>query len=153
VEPQVYSLLFAVEIPDEGGETEYCNLTAAYEALDPELKRQLAPLRAVHAFVRRIPPVVHPVVRTHPISGRKALFVSPGLTRSIEGMDEAESKVLLARLFEHSTEERFCWKHRWQVGDALMWDNRCTMHRRHRFDTTQRRIVRRTQTIGEPVQP
>ncbi len=150
-EPQVYSLLYAIEIPPEGGDTEYCNLGAAYEALDEETKQRIAGLGCVHWYSRKIPPVTHPVVRVHPLNGRKILYVSPGLSRKIDAMDEKESKALLQKLFDHCTQKRFCWTHSWSVGDALIWDNRCTMHQRHGFDTTQRRVVRRTQTKGEPV--
>lgn len=150
-EPQVYSLLYGVEVPDEGGETEWCNLTRAYEALSEAMKVKLIGLKAVHWFTRRIPPVSHPVVRVHPMTQKKTLYVSPGLSRLIEGWDDDEGKALIRELSEHETQPQFCYVHSWQPHDALMWDNRCTLHRRRGFDTTQRRIVRRTQTVGEPV--
>ncbi len=149
-EPQVYSVLYGVEVPEEGGETEYCNLAAAYDALDEETKHRIEKLRAERQFMRKLAPVVHPIVRVLP-GGRKTLYLSPGLTRRIEGIGETESQELLKRLFEHIVHERFCWKHRWQNRDVLMWDNRLTIHRRHGFDSRRRRVVRRTQTVGEPV--
>lgn len=150
-EPQVYSLLFGIETPKEGAETEWANLTAAYDALSDEMKEKLAPLGVIHWYSRRIPQVTHPAVRTHPITGRKALYISPGLSRLIEGWGEEESKALIREISEHSTQRQFTYVHKWKPGDALMWDNRCTLHRRHGFDIKQRRIVRRTQTVGEPV--
>lgn len=150
-EPQVYSVLFGVEVPPEGGETEYCNMKAAYDALDDTTKEKIANLEATHWFTRKIPAVTHPVVRAHPLDGSKSLYVSPGLTRLIEGMEKEDGATLLQELCEHATQPRFCWAHRWKQNDVLMWDNRCTMHRRLPFDITQRRIVRRTQTAGEPV--
>ena len=150
-EPQVYSVLYGIEIPTVGGQTEWCNMAQAYDALDDALKARIAPLRAVHWLTRRIPPVTHPVVRVHPLSGRRALYVSPGLTRHIDGMDEDESAALLAQLHAHATSSRFCYVHAWEPGDVVMWDNRITMHRRRGFDLAARRIVRRTQTVGEAV--
>lgn len=152
-EPQVYSLLYGIEVPAQGGETEWCNMIRAYAALPEETKERIEGLRAIHWFTRRIPPVTHPVVRKHPISGAKALYVSPGLSRRIEGWDEEEGKALIRDLADHATRSEFCYLHDWRPGDAVLWDNRCTMHRRRGFDTAQRRIVRRTQTTGEPVIP
>ncbi len=152
-EPQVYSFLYAIEVPPSGGETEFCNMTAAYDALDDAMKARLSKLRAVHWYVRSIPAVTHPMVRVHPITQRKALYVSPKLTRLVEGMDEAEGKALLAQLGAHATEPRFVWKQEWRAGDAILWDNRCTMHRRLALDPTARRILRRSQTAGEALIP
>ena len=150
-EPQVYSVLCALEVPPEGGETEYCNLRAAYDALDNETSERIEKLQAERQFVRDREPVVHPLVRVLPGSGKKSLYLSPGLTHRVVGLDEAESRALLDQLFDHIVQEPFCWKHEWQQGDVLMWDNRLTIHRRHAFDLSRRRVVRRTQTVGEPV--
>lgn len=150
-EPQVYSLLYGIETPDVGAETEWNNMTAAYDALSDEMKEKLAGLKVIHWFTRRIPAVTHPAVRTHPITGRKALYVSPGLSRLVEGWDDEEGKALIRELSEHATQRRFTYVHKWTPRDVLMWDNRCTMHRRRGFDTTKRRIMRRAQTVGEPV--
>ena len=152
-EPQVYSMLYGVEVPGEGGETEYCDMIAAYEALDDAMKERLAQLEVIHWFTRKIPPVTHPAVRTHPVNGKKALYVSPGLSRLVEGMEEEEGKALLKELCDHATQEQFCWAHSWRPGDVLMWDNRNTMHQRRGFDLKERRVVRRTQTQGEAVIP
>ncbi|MBT4486747.1 MAG: TauD/TfdA family dioxygenase [Rhodospirillaceae bacterium] len=150
-EPQVYSVLYGIEIPASGGETEWCNMTLAYAALDEESKREIEGLRSVNWLSRKLEPACHPVVRIHPATGARALYVSPGLSRYIEGWDEAEGRALIGRLAEHATQPAFCYRHQWQPGDVTMWDNRVTMHRRHGFDLAERRIVRRTQTVGEAV--
>ena len=152
-EPQVYSLLYGIEVPAEGGETEWCNMTHAYAGLDDGTKERLGELFAIHWYSRRIPPVRHPVVRLHPITRARALYVSPGLSRLIDGWQDDEGKALIHRLAEHATQPQYCYLHEWRQGDALMWDNRCTMHRRRGFDTRQTRVVRRTQTSGEAVIP
>ncbi|MDF1721066.1 MAG: TauD/TfdA family dioxygenase [Minwuia sp.] len=150
-EPQVYSILYGMEIPENGGDTEWCNMEKAYAALDEATKQRIKDLTAVNWLTRRLEPVSHPVVRIHPLTGQKSLYVSPGLTRYIEDMDKAESAELLSMLTSHATKPEFSYRHSWSEGDVIMWDNRLTMHRRHGFDLEQRRIVRRTQTIGEPV--
>lgn len=150
-EPQVYSVLYGVEIPPEGGDTEWCNLADAYDALDEEMKTRIADMKVVRWFTKTIPQVSHPAVRTHPISGRKCLNVSPGLCKYIERMDKEDGKELILKLVAHATQPQFCYVHTWRKGDVIMWDNRCTMHQRHGFDVTQRRVVRRSQTAGEPV--
>ena len=150
-EPQVYSLLYGIEIPSQGGETEWCNMTLAYAALDDATKREIESLRSINWLTRRLEPVSHPVVRVHPLTGARALYVSPGLSRYIEGWDQEEGRALVLRLAEHATRPEFCYSHRWRPGDVAMWDNRLTMHRRRAFDLAERRIVRRTQTVGEAV--
>ena len=150
-EPQVYSVLYAIEVPKEGGDTEWCNMSAAYAALDEATKQTIDGLRSVNWLTRRLAPVTHPVVRLHPLTGAPALYASPGLSRYIEGWDEREGRELIEKLAAHATRPEFCYRHTWQSGDVIMWDNRVTMHRRHSFDLAQRRIVRRTQTIGEAV--
>ncbi|MEE2778581.1 MAG: TauD/TfdA family dioxygenase [Acidobacteriota bacterium] len=150
-EPQVYSLLYGIEVPEGGGETEWCNMSLAYDGLEEATKERIAGLKAIHWYSRRIPPVLHPVVRLHPITRAKTLYVSPGLSRLIDGWQDDDGKALIQELAEHATQPRFCYLHEWRRGDALMWDNRCTMHRRRSFDTSQTRVVRRTQTEGEAV--
>jgi taurine dioxygenase len=151
--PGSISMLYAIEVPESGGDTVWANCYATYEALDEGLKRRVAGLRAVHKHPRpqQNPPVPasHPVVRTHPETGRKVLYVSPHLTSHIEGLGEQEGRGLLDRLIAHGTQPRFAWTHRWRVGDLLMWDNRCTMHRRESFDNNQRRVMKRTQMFGD----
>ncbi|OGG44138.1 MAG: hypothetical protein A3F84_22670 [Candidatus Handelsmanbacteria bacterium RIFCSPLOWO2_12_FULL_64_10] len=151
--PGSISMLYAIEVPESGGDTMWANCYTAYETLDEDLKGRIAGLRAIHKHPRpqQNPPVPasHPVVRTHPETGRRVLYVSPHLTSHIEGVSPEESRRLLDRLIAHATQPRFVWAHRWRVGDLLMWDNRCTMHRRESFDNARRRIMKRTQMFGD----
>ncbi len=151
-EPGTISLLYALEIPEVGGETMWASGYAAYEALDPTMKDRIDGLNAVHRHpidaLNTPEPTMHPVVRTHPETGRKVIYVSPHLTHHITDMEREDGRALLDELIAHATAERFVWKHRWQVGDLVMWDNRCTMHRRTPFDDRQRRVMWRTQVFG-----
>jgi alpha-ketoglutarate-dependent 2,4-dichlorophenoxyacetate dioxygenase len=156
-----YSMLSAVVVPAEGGDTEFCDLRAAYDALSDRQKDELGHLRSQHyAFhtrlwlgdtsyteeqLKSLPPVQWPLVRTHPGSGRKVLWVGAHATH-IVGWTLAEGRMLLAELLEHATQREFVYRHRWRVGDLVMWDNRCTLHRGRRFDLSQRRELRRTST-------
>ncbi len=154
--PGTISLLQAIEIPQEGGQTQWCDCRAAYDAL-PEAQRQtLASLRAVHrhpvAEQNPPEPASHPIVRIHPETERASLYVSPHLTSHVEGVDGIESRAILDGLYAHMDQPRFVWTHQWQVADLLMWDNRPTMHRRLEFPDEQRRVMKRTQVFGdEPV--
>jgi alpha-ketoglutarate-dependent 2,4-dichlorophenoxyacetate dioxygenase len=156
-----YSMLSAVVIPSSGGDTEFCDLRAAYDALPLDLKSEIEDLESEHyAFQTRLwlgdtsytegelksmPPVRWPLVRTHPGSRRKVLWVGAHATH-IVGWTLAEGRVLLADLLEHATQREFVYRHRWRVGDLVMWDNRCVLHRGRRFDLTERRELRRTTT-------
>lgn len=156
-----YSMLSAVVVPAEGGDTEFCDLRAAYDALPGGLKSEIASLRSQHyAFhtrlwlgdtsyteeqLKSLPPVEWPLVRTHPGSGRKLLWVGAHATH-IVGWTLAEGRMLLSDLLEHATQREFVYRHRWRAGDLVMWDNRCTLHRGRRFDLSQRRELRRTTT-------
>lgn len=154
-QPGTMSLLYAVEVPSSGGNTQWANCYLAYETLDEATKQRLAGLRATHRhYIEEQNPtqhIDHPIVRTHSITGRKSLFVSPHFTKSILGLSEPESRDLLDKLFEHVVQPRFVWTHRWQVGDLLVWDNRPTMHRRESFPADQRRIMKRTQIFGDEI--
>lgn len=154
-EPGTVSILYAIEVPDTGGDTMWVNLYRAYEELDEGLKGRVEDLRAVHRHPRpqQNPPTpaVHPVIRTHPETGRRLIYVSPHLTSHIDGVSEAESRELLDKLVSHATQPKYVWRHRWRVGDLLVWDNRCTMHRRESFPNDQRRVMKRTQIFGEAV--
>ena len=153
--PGTLSLLYAVEVPSTGGATQWINCYRAYDELEEELKQRLKGLRAVHRHpveTQNPPqPVDHPVVRTHPETSRKSLYVSPHMTQSIRGVGQTESRDLLERLFRHLTQPRFIWTHDWQVGDLVVWDNRPTMHRRQYFPPTERRIMKRTQIFGQEI--
>ena len=153
--PGTLSIIYAVELPASGGATQWCNCYAAYEGLDSALKERLKGLRAVHRHhvESQNPPelIDHPVVCTHPETGRQALYVGPHLTRHIVGFGESESHALLGALFDHMSQERFVWTHDWEVGDLVIWDNRCTMHRREGFPSTERRIMKRTQIFNDAI--
>lgn len=149
--PSLGSLLYALEVPPEGGDTEWANQYTAYETLPEDTKKRIDGLRARHSFNRfRNPRVhipdhakkgakeryeaispddaIHPVVRTHPVTGRKALFVSPRFTIGIEDLPEDEAQALLDELFDHMAKPEFIYHHKWRLGDLLMWDNRCLAH-------------------------
>lgn len=159
--PIAYSMLSAVAVPAEGGETEFADLRAAYDALSTNIKREIADLVARHsAFHSRFllgddrytaeqrkvfPAVDWPLVRMHPGSKRKVLFVGAHCTE-ILGMTVPEGRMFLADLIEHATQRQFVHRHEWRSGDLVMWDNRCTLHRGRRYDLSQRRDLRRTTT-------
>ncbi|MFG1496302.1 TauD/TfdA family dioxygenase [Saccharospirillum sp. HFRX-1] len=157
-----YSMLCAVKVPPAGGETEYADLRAAYDSLTADMKAEVADLQAEHyvlhsrfmlgytdysdAQKNTIPPVTWPLVRTHPGSGRKVLFVSSH-ARSVDGWTLAEGRMLLLDLIEHATQRDFVYRHHWQANDLVIWDNRCTLHRGRRFDFNQVRELRRATTL------
>ena len=143
--PALASLLHGIEIPPVGGDTLFCSLYAAYDALSPALQSFLQGLSAIHDFgfasrgvfkseqanraqLDATPAVEHPVITTHPETGRKVLFVNPGFTSHIVGLHAAESRALLDFLFAHMTQPERIYRHRWSERDLVMWDNRCTMH-------------------------
>ena len=156
-----YSMLSAVVLPPEGGETEFADLRAAYDALPQWRKRQVADLTAVHYALhsrfllgdtgyteeqrKAIPPARWPLVQTDPRSGRKSLYVGIHACE-IEGMTVAEGRMLLMDLLEHATQRQFVYQHHWQVGDLVIWDNTATVHRGRYYDFGQRRELRRATT-------
>ena len=154
--PCLGTTLFALEVPNEGGNTLFANCTAAYAALSEEWKTRLHGLRALNYYdYARDPTIrpktinpdapqwVHPVVRTHSETGRKSLFVNRLMTLWIDGIDREESDEILDFLFDHIERPEFVYEHQWSVGDLLMWDNRCSVHARTDFDPGQRRMMRR----------
>ena len=158
-----YSLLSARVIPKSGGDTEFADLRAAYDALPDDLRDIVADLVGEHhaLFSRtllgntytdeqmaQMPPARWPLVRTHPVTGRKILFTPIHISR-ILGMSVPESRMLVNELIEHATQPQFVYRHQWRVGDLVMWDNRCTLHRGRRFDLTKRRDLRRTTTMQD----
>ena len=177
-EPPSLTLLHAVELPDIGGDTVWASQYAAYDALSPGMQRLLDPLRAVQTgwphgtrgpgpnaavsrsvvMTRNDPTadteVTHPVVRVHPDTGRKALFVNPVYTQRFEGMTEAESRPLLHYLFDHAVRAEFCVRHRWRAGDLAIWDNRCLLHLAVNDYDGSRRLLHRTTVAGQaPIGP
>lgn len=139
------TLLYAEIIPPEGGDTLFTNMYAAYDALPLATRERIQNLRAIHAYQSRrnvnpvptrtedeegeSPKVSHPLVRTHPVTGRKALYLNLNRMDSLEGLPLAEGDALIDELFAHAIQPAFIYAHRWQAGDVLVWDNRCTMHK------------------------
>ena len=166
--PPRASLLYALEVPADGGNTGFLNMYAAYETLPAELKRAVDGRTCIHDSsrnsagelrrgfqrtldVRQTPGAVHPLVRLHPVTGRKALFLGRRPGAYIHGLPVEESEALLDAVWAHATQERFAWYQKWRAGDLVMWDNRCVMHRRDAFDERLRRLMHRTQIVGEAV--
>jgi taurine dioxygenase len=160
--PAMASMLYAIEIPSKGGNTLFANAYIAYETLPSDLKRRIQGRKAVNAYdydsaatIRGgdvspdAPSYAHPVVRTHPATGRKALYVNRLMTRHIEGLPPQDSEELLNRLFDHQERPEFIYEHVWRPGDILMWDNRCTLHARTDFSPHERRLLRRVTILGE----
>lgn len=155
--------LFAVEVPEKGGDTLFSNNVQAYEALDAATKTKLEGLTGVHTFTygatqpeqknaERGPQATHPVVRRIPETGKKSLFLCRLMTERINGLGAAESRTLIDELCDHMEQAQFIYAHTWRVGDILVWDNRCTCHARTDFATTERRLMKRV-TIGDDVPP
>jgi taurine dioxygenase len=160
--PAKASMLYAIEVPSKGGNTFFANAYKAYETLPDDIRRQIDGRRALNAYdydtaaTRRgtqladgVPRCSHPVVRTHPATGRKALYVNRLMTVQIEGLPRDESDRILDVLFAHQEQREFVYEHVWRPGDLLMWDNRCTLHARTDFSPTERRLMRRVTILGE----
>ncbi len=165
-QPPKASILYALEVPPAGGNTYFCNMYRAYESLPEELKRRITPLSLKHdgtynsgGYVRQgvtaaddpttSPGEYHPLVCTHPETKRRLLYLGRRRNAYIKGLPLVESESLLDELWSYATREEFAWHNEWRVGDLVLWDNRCTMHRRDPFDATSRRIMHRTQIKGE----
>lgn len=167
-EPSLGSLFLCRECPPEGGQTEFAGMFAAYEALPEDRKQWLLQQRGVHDYVyhyenflthrkpltdeqkSRLAPTPHPAVRTHPVSGRHAIYVSEALTSHFEGMDIEEGRKIVKEISEFATQPQFTYRHEWRVGDLVFWDNRSTMHRVHPFDGEKyRRVMHRTTVKGD----
>jgi alpha-ketoglutarate-dependent 2,4-dichlorophenoxyacetate dioxygenase len=162
--PAKYSLLSARTVPPEGGETEFADMRAAYDALPEKMKAKLEGMVAMHSIIysreiigftdyspeerEGLPSVPHVMVRTHPGSGRKALYLA-SYAHEIRGMPTPEARMLLHDLIEHATQRQFVYTHRWRVGDLVMWDNRCTMHRARDYDMSYRRDLHRTTVMDD----
>ena len=156
-EPPAGSFLYALEVPPVGGDTGFANMVAAYETLPDALRAGIAGRRIRHdarfnsaGYLReeQVPDASHPIARTHPETGRKALYLGRRAHAKIEGMPASESEAMLDELWAHATSPGFTWHHQWRAGDLIMWDNRCTLHRRDSFDESCRRVMHRTQSRG-----
>ena len=162
--PAKISLLSAREVPLQGGETEFADLRAAYDALDEETHTVIEPLVAEHSIFHsrsligytefsdeereQLPPVPQTVVRRHPGSRRKTLYLASHASHII-GWPTDEGRALLIRLIEFSTQPRFVYQHRWRAGDLVVWDNRCTLHRARPYEDTQHRRDMRRTTVAD----
>ena len=166
--PSLCSLLSARVIPPEGGATEFASGRCAYPSLPEDLKRRIEGLIVVHDYswsrdqVRPgfftaeertvYPPVRHPIVRANPVNGRRALFLGAHASHII-GMPPDEGRALLKTLQDHMTQREFCYRHEWQEGDLVVWDNRCVLHRATPYDTTRyKRLMQRTTISGDPAE-
>jgi taurine dioxygenase len=165
--PMLGSMLYGVECPSEGADTEFASMFSAHDALPEDMKVRLSGLHGIHDYTwhyatylshrkpltdaekAQAPPVTHPAVRTHPVSRRKAIYVSEGLTRTIAGMPEEEGRHLVVEVSRFATQPQFVYRHKWKVGDLVFWDNRSTMHRATDFDNRFRRLMRRTTVEGD----
>jgi taurine dioxygenase len=163
--PPKASMLYALEIPPAGGDTSFVDMYAAFDALPESLRTRAMRLRVKHdgtynsgGYVRQgvtptddpreAPGTLHPLVCTHPESGRRMLYLGRRRMAWLEGFGLAASDALLDEIWAFATQSRFVWTHEWRVGDLVLWDNRCTMHRRDPFDANTRRIMHRTQVKG-----
>ena len=144
--PPKATLLLAIKLPTSGGDTQYVNMAAAYDALPEVTKGRIAGLTAMHVYQskhsarkliglsdeakKNIPAAVyHPIVRTHPENGRKSIYINPIRIDGIDGMEETDALNLLNELLEHAIQKQFEYRHKWRLGDLVMWDNRCLLHK------------------------
>src|SRR3979409_2316052 len=161
--PPMASMLYALEVPASGGNTSFCSMYAVYEALPAELKRRIADLKIKHDGTynsggylrqgvtatddpRKSPGAVHPLVCVHPDTGRRMLYLGRRRNAYLMGLELADSEALLDELWDFVARPEFAWEHVWKVGDLVLWDNRCTMHRRDPFDASARRTQQRKQS-------
>jgi taurine dioxygenase len=165
-EPPCASALYALEVPPSGGDTGFTNMYLAYETLPEELRRRVEGRLCRHdasrnsagelrrgftevSDPRKAPGADHPIIRTHPVTGRKAIFLGRRRNAYIQGLALEESEQLLDALWEHATRSELTWYQQWRVGDLVLWDNRCVMHRRDEFDPNSRRLMHRSQIKGD----
>ena len=159
--PYRYTFLYALELPSTGGNTLFSNMYKAYDAMPKALKEKLTGKKALHIHeykrteqadltdISRAPHYFHPVFVTHPNTGRKSLFVDRLMTARIEGVSAEESADILEQLYEIGERPEFIFEHVWQLGDFLMWDNRCTIHARTYFPKEEKRLLRRCTVEGD----
>jgi taurine dioxygenase len=164
--PPMASVLYGIEVPPAGGNTSFANMYAAYESLEDADKQRLAGLICIHDASRNSAGELrrgfadvadatqtigarHPIVRTHPVTRRKCLFLGRRRAAYVVGLPLADSEALLDRLWAHATQPALCWTQEWRVGDVVIWDNRCALHRRDDFDDNYRRVMHRTQICGD----
>lgn len=165
--PPKATMLFAVELPSRGGDTQYVNMHEAYRDLPEATRRTLGGLKAVHVYLSKYsprplgaitaeslrdipPPGIHPLVRTHPENGRKALYLNPVRMEGIVGMQDEQALALIDTLMRHATQKKYEYRHRWRPGDWVIWDNRSVMHQANAdYDMSERRYLWRLMLKGE----
>ena len=165
--PPKATMLYAVELPSKGGDTQYVNMHDAYDDLPVETKKRIDGLQAMHVYLSKYsprplgsitagslrdvpPPGVHPIVRTHPENGRKALYLNPVRMESIVGMEDQDALKLIDELMRHSTQKKYEYRHQWRYGDWVIWDNRSVMHQANPdYDMNERRYLYRLMLKGE----
>jgi len=163
--PSMGSILHGIEVTAEGGETLFTNMYKVYASLPTPLRKKIEGRKARHDFAhlatlapikpmteaesQDMPPVWQPMVRQHPVTGRKSLFISPIYNDAIEGMADADAVALVGELADLAGRDEFIYRHRWTSDDIVMWDNRCTMHQVSPYDLTQRRVMHRATIIGD----
>jgi taurine dioxygenase len=163
--PLAASMLYALEVPDVGGDTLFSNMYLALETMPARLRERVQGLTIKNdgslnsAGERRTDAVItnlrsyegpsHPIVRTHPETGYNSLYLGRRPNAYVNGLSVEESEELLNELWKHATQPQFAWSHHWRVGDLIVWDNRCTMHRRDKFDAAARRVMHRAQCAGD----
>ncbi len=166
--PPKATLLFPVSLPRTGGDTQYVNMHLAYDDLPAAMKGRIDGLKGVHVYLSKYsprelrplsdessrlvpPPGIHPLVRTHPENGRKALYLNPVRIESIEGMADRDALHLVAELMTHATQTKYEYRHRWRYGDMVIWDNRSVIHKANPdYDMSERRYLYRLMLKGEP---
>jgi taurine dioxygenase len=166
--PAVASILHAWELPDQGGDTYFCNMYAALEGLPSALRARIEGLQLKHdaghnsvgglrrgfeeaVNAKAAQGAIHPLIRTHPVTHRQCLYLGRRQDAYIVGLELGESEALLDEIWAAATYPDYCWQQTWRPHDTVMWDNRCTMHRRDGFPNDQQRIMRRTQIGGDKV--
>lgn len=167
LDPATGAALYGVDIPTDGGATWWADCQAAYSAMPDEMKKRIAGKRAIFSYTKRLagydekarvvseevkrktPDITHPIVNRHPVTGCESLYLDPSTMIGVEGLSPAEGMALLAELQEYATQPQFTYRHDWQVGDVVLWDNACTLHRRDHYESRQRRFHKRT-TIRLP---
>ncbi len=165
--PPKATMLYTVSLPSRGGDTQYVDMHSAYDDLHEAMKRRIEGLRARHVYQSKYsprelfglnedsarampPPGLHPLVRVHPENGRKALYLNPVRMESIEGMEDRDALALIGELMDHATQPKYEYRHQWQQGDWVIWDNRSVMHQANAdYDMSERRYLYRLMLKGE----
>ena len=162
--PHKGTFLYAMELPSVGGNTKFANMYAAYDKLSDDMKQRVKGKRALQIYdfatretvditddISKYKHEIQPVTITHPVTGRRALYVNPLITARIEDMPEADSRAMLDELFAFADDPSVAYEHEWRLGDLMMWDNWCSCHARTDFPASERRMLRRCTVKGQPL--